>query len=195
MLSDDAQVAPAAPRPPPIMLPRPRWWLRVIIIITIGVLACFGLGTVLAASAFYQITSSIENQLQTPSLIQPVALPPIEILKDAEATQTAITQHPNERNRFIIARAEVLRQAGFLREAELTCGWLPHHAPVNPTICLLRGELLLALDKPEQAHAEVSRLDGIAITEVQTQRLTTLIEQIIFKLQAQQQFIESSARQ
>lgn len=174
MLSDEI------PAPPPrdvVALPRPRWWLRVIVLGMIALLACFAGGAVVAASAVAQLAERLaaaERVAARPMLPPP---PAAEILLDPVTYALARAQRPDDGTRLALGRVALLRQQGRLTEAEHTCAEAAASAQ-DAQLLITWAELLMDLGQPEAARARLDALIGLSVPEGLVTRIAALAGRI-----------------
>jgi hypothetical protein len=180
MLSDD--VAPPPPRDV-VSLPRPRWWLRTALVMTVAVLAMFAAGTVIAAAAVERLSNDLVASQHLRQVAARPAAPPVELLLDDAAYREALQRHPDEVAHLALLRASAQSDRGNFRDAERTC------AEVTASRCtgalrLVWAEALLAQGKPDAAQQCLDLISGQRLSEPLTVRLAELATRIHFQTRA-----------
>jgi len=176
MLSDEI---PAPPPQPVIALPRPRWWLRLALILCVGVLACFAAGTMVAAFAVAQVADRIRANDRAQAVPLQSPLPPNDVLLDHTAYLRARAQRSDDGVVLVLARVDALRQAGRNAEALATCreaGAARHH----PHLTLTWAELLIQDGQITAAQAQLDTLIGQNVPESLIPRIARLVDTLQF---------------
>jgi hypothetical protein len=159
--SQDATRHGDKPVPVPVGMPRPAWWLRLLLLMAVTVLGLFAVFTVFAARILGDVERLTLVQHQPPVPTIHPALPGPALLLDPRTFATALERQPDEAGHLYLARAELLVREG--RRAEAVDAFA---AAAATTTGLPQGqrlawaELLVGLDRHDEAHAVLMGLDA-----------------------------------
>lgn len=179
MLSDEI---PAPPPQPVIALPRPRWWLRLMLILCVGVLACFAAGTMVASFAVAQVADRIRDKDREQAAPLQSPIPSNDVLLDHDAYLRARAERSDDGAALVLARVEALRQAGRAAEALATCreaGVTAH----NPHLTIAWAELLIQDDQKAAAQVQLDTLIGQSVPESLIPRIASLVDTLSLRRQ------------
>lgn len=174
MLSDEI---PPPPPKPVVALPRPRWWLRVIVIGMVALLACFAGGVIVAASAVERLAERLiaAERLAARPVLPPA--PPAEILLDPETYAQVRAQRPDDGIRLALARVALLRQQGRLHDAVTTCAEAAT-AVADAHLLITWAELLWEIGKPDAARQRLDAVIGLPVPDHVATRMAVLAGRI-----------------
>ncbi len=170
MLSDE--ITPPPPKPV-IALPRPRWWLRVIVLGTVALLACFAAGVMVAASAIERLAERLiaAERVAVRPVLPPA--PPAEILLDPQTYAHVRAQRPDDGIRLALARVTLLRQHGRLHDAITTCAEAAT-AVADAHLLVTWAELHYELGEAEAAQQRLDAVIGLPVPEHVVIRMAVL---------------------
>jgi hypothetical protein len=149
-------------------LPRPAWWLRLLLLAAVTALGLMALLAVVSARVLGDVENltRIQHQPAVPNL-RP-ALPAPELLLQPSTFATALARQPDEAGHLHLARASLLLHAG--RRAEAADAFAAAAATVTglpPGQRLTWADLLVELGRIDEARAVLVDLDATRLDPAQ----------------------------